>query len=67
MPRWGLTAILVALAAIVSATAAYLVARDDGGSAAAPPNVTDTVATVPEAPLSLAALVPRALWKNCAV
>ena len=35
MPRWGLTAILVALAAIVSATAAYLVARDDGGSAAA--------------------------------
>ena len=67
MPRWGLTAILVALAAIVSATAAYLVARDDGGSGAAPPNVTDTVATVPEAPLSLAALVPRALWKNCAV
>ena len=67
MPRWGLTAILVALAAIVSATAAYLVARDDGGSAAAPPTVTDTVATVPEAPLSLAALVPGALWKNCAV
>ena len=67
MPRWGLTAILVALAAIVSATAAYLVARDDGESTAAPPTVTDTVATVPEAPLSLAALVPRALWKNCAV
>ena len=67
MPRWGLTAILVALAAIVSATAAYLVARDDGESAAAPPTATDTVATVPEAPLSLAALVPRALWKNCAV
>ena len=67
MPRWGLTAILVALAAIVSATAAYLVARDDGESTAAPPTVTDTVATVPEAPRSLAALVPRARWKNCAV
>jgi serine/threonine-protein kinase len=67
MPRWGLTAILVALAAIVSATAAYLVARDDGESAAAPPTATDAAATVPEAPLSLAALVPRELWKNCAV
>src|SRR6188508_1713658 len=67
MPRWGLTAILVALAAIISATAAYLVARDDGGSAAASPTVTGTVETVPEAPLSLAALVPGALWKNCAV
>jgi len=67
MPRWGLTAILVALAAIVSATAAYLVARGDGESAAAPPTATDTVATVPEAPLSLASLVPGALWKNCAV
>ena len=67
MPRWGLTAILVALAAIVSATAAYLVARGDGESAAAPPTATDTVETVPEAPHSLAALVPGALWKNCAV
>jgi serine/threonine-protein kinase len=67
MPRWSLTAILVALAAIISATAAYLVARDDGGSAAASPTVTGTVETVPEAPISLAALVPGALWKNCAV
>ncbi len=67
LPRWGGTAILVALAAIVSATAAYLVARGDGETAAAPPAATGTVETVPEAPLSLAALVPGTLWKNCAV
>ena len=67
VPRWGGTAILVALAAIVSATAAYLVARGDGETAAAPPGATGPVETVPEAPLSLAALVPGTLWKNCAV
>jgi serine/threonine-protein kinase len=67
MPRWGLTAILVALAAIVSATTAYLVAGGDGDSGAASPTATNAVETVPEAPLSLAALVPGALWKNCAV
>jgi hypothetical protein len=67
LPRWGGTAILVALAAIVSATAAYLIARGDGETAAAPPGATGTVETVPEAPLSLAALVPGTLWKNCAV
>src|SRR4029079_6203306 len=37
MPRWGLTAILVALAAIISAPAAYLVARAYGGGAGPPP------------------------------
>jgi hypothetical protein len=72
LPRWGVTAILVALAALVSGTVAYLVARGDGETAAATPAATSTSTstgqeTVPEAPLSLAALVPRELWKNCAV
>jgi len=50
-----------------------LSACDRGGgdaptpSPAASPTVTGTVETVPEAPLSLAALVPGTLWKNCAV
>jgi len=68
LPRWGVTALLVGLAAIVSATAAYLVARGDGDEvAAAPTGATTTGATAPEAPLSLAALVPGTLWKDCAV
>ena len=67
LPQWGLTAILVALAAIVSATAAYLLAGGDDETAASPPAATSTADTVPEAPLSLAALVPGTLWKNCAV
>ena len=36
-------------------------------TAASPPAATSTADTVPEAPLSLAALVPGTLWKNCAV
>jgi serine/threonine-protein kinase len=67
LPRWGVTAILVAVAALVSGTLAYLVARGDGETAAATSTSTSAQETVPEAPLSLAALVPRALWKSCAV
>jgi serine/threonine-protein kinase len=71
LPRWGVTAILVALAALVSGTAAYLVARGDGQTAAATSATTSTSPstqeTVPEAPLALAALVPKTLWKSCAV
>ncbi len=67
LPRWGVTAILVALAALVSGTVAYIVARGDGETAAATTAATSTDETVPEAPLSLAGLVPGTLWKNCAV
>jgi serine/threonine protein kinase len=69
LPRWAGTAALVAVAAVASATIAYLVARDDGGSTASTATTagTGTTTTVTEAPASLAALVPRQLWKDCAV
>ena len=69
LPRWAGTAALVAVAAVASATIAYLVARDDGGATAQPTTTADTgtTTTVAEAPASLAVLVPRQLWKDCAV
>ena len=69
LPRWAGTAALVAVAAVASATVAYLVARDDGTSTALSTTTpgTGTTTTVAEAPASLAALVPRQLWKDCAV
>jgi serine/threonine protein kinase len=64
-PGWLWTALLVAAAALASGTVAYLLARDDGGSTVTPTTATDT--TTPVAPASLSVLVPRQLWKDCAV
>jgi len=62
-PGWVATALLVVAAALASGVVAYLVARDDGGSASA----TGTGTTEAVAPASLSALVPRQLWKDCQV
>jgi serine/threonine protein kinase len=67
VPRWAVTAALVAVAAIVSGTAAYLLARDDDKLATPASAAGGGVTTEQEAPASLAALVPRQLWKDCAV
>jgi len=66
-PGWVVTALLVGAAALASGLVAYLVARDDGGSTAASTTSTGTGTIAPVAPASLAALVPRQLWKDCAV
>jgi serine/threonine-protein kinase len=60
-PGWVATALLVVAAALASGIVAYLVARDDDGSTSST-NPTEAVA-----PASLSALVPRQLWKDCAV
>jgi serine/threonine protein kinase len=68
LPRWAVTAILVAIAAVASATVALLVAQDDDETTATPPAATTGAGmTTPVAPASLAALVPNQLWKDCAV
>jgi serine/threonine-protein kinase len=66
-PGWVATALLVAAAALASGLVAYLVARDDGGSTAASTTSTGTGTAAPVASASLAVLVPRQLWKDCAV
>ena len=68
VPRWAVTAALVAIAAIVSGTTAYLLARDDD-KLATPASAADGggVTTEQEASASLEALVPGQLWKDCAV
>jgi serine/threonine-protein kinase len=60
-PGWIVTALLVAAAALASGVVAYLVARDPGGSTS-PTGTTEAVA-----PADLSVLVPRQLWKDCAV
>jgi hypothetical protein len=63
--RWAVTALLVLAAAAGSAAAVYLVMRDEGGSTAATTPPT-TVASNPKR-LTLAALVPGPLWRDCKV
>jgi hypothetical protein len=69
LPRWLLTAILVVAAAAASGAVAYLVARDGSEPTSATPSPgTTTVQQAQAGKLpTLASLVPKPLWNECAV